>query len=254
MKRHLFAAPHLAVAVCRYQPGERHKPHADVHSRISLLLRGGYREEGRLVTITMSPGDVLLKSRRAVHEDAFSDEGATLVALEFLDGDPFEASSGGAMWRRRADGFALRHATAILHAAIAGDSNTAAAAGADLIAACQDDDARRRKPPAWINDLKRDLDDESLANVNVAARARAAGAHPAHASRLFRQCYGQSISEYAQGQSVRRALGRLAGAETTLSEVALSAGFYDQSHMSRVFRRVLGRTPGVQRALIAAAC
>jgi AraC family transcriptional regulator len=93
-----------------------------------------------------------------------------------------------------------------------------------------------------------------LANVNVAARARAAGAHPAHASRLFRQCYGQSISEYAQGQSVRRALGRLAGAETTLSEVALSAGFYDQSHMSRVFRRVLGRTPGVQRALIAAAC
>jgi hypothetical protein len=48
MKRHLFAAPHLAVAVCRYQPGERHKPHADVHSRISLLLRGGYREEGRL--------------------------------------------------------------------------------------------------------------------------------------------------------------------------------------------------------------
>jgi len=38
-----------------------------------------------------------------------------------------------------------------------------------------------------------------------------------------------------------------------LSEIALAAGFYDQSHMTRVFRRVTGRTPGAHRTLLAAA-
>ena len=35
-------------------------------------------------------------------------------------------------------------------------------------------------------------------------------------------------------------------------DVALAAGFYDQNHMSRVFKRVTGRTPGAHRALLMA--
>jgi AraC-like DNA-binding protein len=53
---------------------------------------------------------------------------------------------------------------------------------------------------------------------------------------------------------VRRAIGPLARPEIPLREVALEAGFYDQSHMTRVFRRITGRTPGAHRALMAAAC
>ncbi|MEZ6023222.1 MAG: hypothetical protein R3C16_07405 [Hyphomonadaceae bacterium] len=108
MKKVLLSAGSLAVAVCRYAPGERHGRHTDAHSRISFLLRGGYHEEGRPGAIRMRPGEVLLKSRRAMHEDVFSDDGATLLAVEFLDDDPFDAVHALELWRKRADRFSLR--------------------------------------------------------------------------------------------------------------------------------------------------
>jgi methylphosphotriester-DNA--protein-cysteine methyltransferase len=100
--------------------------------------------------------------------------------------------------------------------------------------------------------LREELEEFSLSRIDVAARAKKAGAHPAHASRLFRRCYGASITEHAQAQSVRRAIASLASG-ATLSDTALAAGFYDQSHMNRVFQRVTGRTPGAHRAMLAAA-
>jgi AraC-like DNA-binding protein len=45
----------------------------------------------------------------------------------------------------------------------------------------------------------------------------------------------------------------MAASQQPLSDVALAAGFYDQSHMTRVFRRMTGRTPGAHRAMFAAA-
>ena len=41
----------------------------------------------------------------------------------------------------------------------------------------------------------------------------------------------------------------LADADRTLAEIALAAGFADQSHFTRTFRRLLGVTPGMGKAL-----
>lgn len=252
MRKLLMWTPAMAVIASRYAPGERHPPHTDTHSRISFLLRGAYREESRAGALRMSPGDVLLKSRRARHEDVFGEAGAILVALEFHGDDPFDLA-GADLWRCRADAFALRHAVALLEAALASDCAAVGAAGADLLAAGAHS-VERPNAPAWIERLKQALEETPLAGVDVAAHAQAAGVHVSHLSRLFRRCYGASITEHAQAHSVRRALGPLAQPQLPLSEIALAAGFYDQSHMSRVFRRVTGRTPGACRALMAAAC
>lgn len=254
MRKVLLSTPGLAAVVCTYAAGERHDRHTDALSRISLLVRGGYREEAKSGAITMRPGDVLLKSRRAAHEDAFGEHGATLVALEFLQDDPFDAPEAYVLWRRRSDAYAMRHAVAFLEAALAGDRDGAGVAGEDLVADCGRTPSRRSAPPVWLQRIKDALDEGGLAEIDVASRARAAGAHPAHASRLFRQCYGCSITEYAQAQSVRRALAMLSERDARLSDTAAAAGFYDQSHMNRVFRRVLGRSPGAHRALFAALC
>lgn len=252
-KKVLLAGDGFTVAVCRYAPGERHATHTDRHSRISFLIGGGYREEGRPGAIRMLPGHVLLKSRRAKHEDEFGPDGAAIAAIEFTEEDPFDQSSDPDLWRQRADGFALRHATSFLESALAGDRHAARTAGFDLVTACSENSTGAASAPRWLAYLKQELDELSLARIDVAARAKEVGAHPAHVSRLFRRCYGMSITEHAQEQCVRRAFEPLVRADVPLSQVALSAGFYDQSHMNRVFKRVTGRTPGEHRALIAAA-
>jgi AraC-like DNA-binding protein len=42
----------------------------------------------------------------------------------------------------------------------------------------------------------------------------------------------------------------LAETAEPLSEIALRAGFYDQSHFTNVFRRTLGVTPSAYRAAL----
>lgn len=247
-KKILVGTDELAIAVSRYAPGERHRPHRDQHSRISFLLSGAYDEQSQRAAIRMQAGDVLLKSHRAKHEDQFGPSGAVLAAIEFLSDDPFERCSNPALWRCCNHPHALRHAILILEAGVHAQPEVARVASCDLLAAAEQP-LRGHVAPQWLARLKSELEDLSLAHVNVAKRAQAGGVHLAQASRLFRRCFGASITEHAQWHSVRRALVNL-GEQNALSDLALAVGFYDQSHMNRVFRRVTGKTPGQYRALL----
>ena len=48
---------------------------------------------------------------------------------------------------------------------------------------------------------------------------------------------------YLVQKRVERAQSLLAQSDRTLSEIALTAGFADQSHLTRRFRQVVGITP-----------
>jgi len=249
MQKTLISTPALRMDLRHYARGEHQARHRDSFSRITLTLWGGFREETSRDSANVGAGDVLFKSHRVPHEDRFNASGARLASLVFLD-KSFDLA-GRDLWRVRRDQTMLRHSFAALEAAIAQDANGVSSAAADLLAHAEEP-RRQLAPPAWLERLKQMLEEHSLATVHVAEEARSAGVHPVHASRLFRSCYGSTITEHAQTQSIRRSLAHLAG-DTPLSEVALAAGFYDQSHMTRVFRRLTGRTPGAHRALLAAA-
>lgn len=42
----------------------------------------------------------------------------------------------------------------------------------------------------------------------------------------------------------------LAETSMALAAVAVEAGFYDQSHFARVFKRLIGMTPGVWQGMV----
>ncbi len=254
MGRALYQDHEMCVRVGGYAPGERHPPHRDDFSRITLTLRGSFAEDGERGSEVVRPGDVLFKSRDAVHEDRFGDDGANLVSLVFFGRGPDGLLGGGfdGVWRVRRDPAALRGGTGLLDAAVAGHGAGVRAAASELLGGLDGAEQSRRTAPAWLMALKDELENTGFADVDVSARARSAGAHPAHVSRLFRRCFGISITEHAQAHGVRRAVASL-GDGAALSAAAAGAGFYDQSHMSRVFRRVTGRTPGAYRKLAAAA-
>jgi YesN/AraC family two-component response regulator len=84
-------------------------------------------------------------------------------------------------------------------------------------------------------------------NLTLAQVARAAGVHPVYLGQIFRQEFGETLGEYLNRIRVRAAAGLLANSELPLSTLALDLGFYDQSHFTRVFRRLTGATPGMFR-------
>jgi len=68
-------------------------------------------------------------------------------------------------------------------------------------------------------------------------------AHPTHLVRAFTREFGCPPHRYLTGRRVDLAR-RLLLAGMPPVEVANAAGFHDQSHLSRHFRRTLGTTPG----------
>ena len=77
--------------------------------------------------------------------------------------------------------------------------------------------------------------------------AAAVGCSRYAAYRAFRQAYGLSPSDYQRQLRVRTAR-RLLSAGAAPAEVAADAGFADQAHLTRWFRRYYGVTPGAYRA------
>ena len=77
--------------------------------------------------------------------------------------------------------------------------------------------------------------------------AKEAGVHPVHVARVFRRQHGTTVAGYVRKLRVAWAQEELLRPGATTVEVALAAGFADQSHFARVFRRVVGLTPGQWR-------
>jgi AraC-like DNA-binding protein len=104
------------------------------------------------------------------------------------------------------------------------------------------------RPPAWLRAAEELLQARLVEPIGLAELAETVGVHPAYLARAFRANYGLSVGEYGRRLRLAWAAAELAGSETPLAEIASSAGFADQSHFTRVFRRHVGTTPARYRA------
>jgi AraC-like DNA-binding protein len=85
--------------------------------------------------------------------------------------------------------------------------------------------------------------------ISLTALADSLDWTPAHLSRAFRKHVG--MPPYAYLLQLRISIGRRALADgASIAAAALAAGFADQSHFTREFRRRTGATPGAYQALV----
>jgi AraC-like DNA-binding protein len=90
----------------------------------------------------------------------------------------------------------------------------------------------------------RELLDERVADgMTLEEAAGMVHAHPAHLVRAFGAAFGIAPHQYLMSRRVERAR-RLLLEGMPPGEVAQAAGFYDQSHLTRHFRRRVGVAPG----------
>ena len=83
-------------------------------------------------------------------------------------------------------------------------------------------------------------------DLSVVEMAAHAGLSPFHFIRVFKRHIGLSPHTYLIQVRVRRARQML-NRGSSIAQCALEAGFADQSHLTRHFKRVLGITPGQYR-------
>ncbi|WP_327183766.1 helix-turn-helix transcriptional regulator [Streptomyces sp. NBC_01334] len=103
--------------------------------------------------------------------------------------------------------------------------------------------AAARRDPDLARRLRELLDERVVQGLTLDEAAGLVSAHPAHLVRAFSSAYGIAPHQYLTARRVdlaRRLLldGRPPG------EVAATSGFYDQAHLTRHFRKLVGVTPG----------
>lgn len=104
-----------------------------------------------------------------------------------------------------------------------------------------------RPAPLWLRDVRARMEHEFRSPLRVQEVAAEVGRHPNHVSRAFRRYFGVSTVEWLHRLRVAWVAEVLMSGELTLSTVAQRAGFADQAHMTRVFKRYYGLTPGQYR-------
>ena len=241
-------APGIGATLTHYPAAGRQKPHAHDHLQVSFLLAGWLDErlEGRDYSAAgMARGH---KPAGAVHSDVWGQQGALVFTLRI--GPPAAAALGidfAPGWTGL--GRAGPVAALVRLLAEGGDPAAREEAAIDLLAVGLAPGHRPQAAPRWLKRIRDALHD-APERFGIAAAAREAGIHRAHLSRLFSRSYGVPPSIYRRRLLVSRAAAALARSRAPLAQVAVEAGFCDQSHLSRALRAETGLTPAGMRALL----
>lgn len=84
-------------------------------------------------------------------------------------------------------------------------------------------------------------------NLGLVDVARIVGCSPDHFARQFKQTFGLSPYQYILGRRIERAKSLLGDPRRSIVDVALACGFSSQAHLSALFKRSTGMSPGLYR-------
>jgi AraC family transcriptional regulator len=101
--------------------------------------------------------------------------------------------------------------------------------------------------PVWLGRAQEYVHQHRFDRLTVSDIAKVADVHPAHLARAFRRQLGSSVAGYVRRLRLEWAAEQLATNTLSLCDIALRAGFADQSHFTRLFKRHTGITPGEYR-------
>jgi AraC family transcriptional regulator len=218
---------------------------------LAFVLDGSLVKSFRRRTVALERGRAVTMPAGARHAARFGTDGARIAIVKVRDPS---TPSGGCLDRLvelRAPGltWAAGRLAEELRASDAAAPLAAEGFALELLAATSRERARAagRRAPAWLRDAEELLRTRSAECVRLGELAAAVGVHPASLARTFRERHGMSVGDYGRRLRLERAAAEIARTDAPLAAIATEAGFADQSHFTRLFKRHLGTTPARYR-------
>jgi AraC family transcriptional regulator len=245
----------LSLAETTYAPGFEVPLHEHATPFICVAVDGSFREEYERRSWELSAGSMFYHPGPGAHAERFGRRGGRCFVAqmggEWLDG---VGARGLRAPERFIPGIGDRSASLALQASRAFRSaDTASELDvegvlvellAELMRAHRPPE---RRTPRWLVRATEMVHARYLEPIALSDLAAEVDVHPSHLARSFSRFNGCSVGELVRRLRLEHARSLLEGSERGLSDVALTAGFADQSHLSRSFKRRFGVTPGEYR-------
>jgi len=221
----------------RYEAGRTMCRHAHDELQISVVVHGVIREEVNGTTSHGAAGDVIVKPSGLIHANSFDD--VRIIRLDAAP-DSLDVPLPSYAWHRSPS----VTAAAMRFVARFFATGTVDAEAVDLLGALAP-----VRDSALAKKAARMIEERFAGDLRVDALACELGVHRVYLARAFRSRWRCSPREYLQRVRLRAVMRELAGSARPLADIALGAGFSDQAHMSRLFSRSIGMTPGAFRRM-----
>lgn len=108
----------------------------------------------------------------------------------------------------------------------------------------------RASRPLWVSKLEEILRSAYTEKYSLDDLAGEVSIHPVHLSRSFSRYFHCTLGEYVRSLRVERSLAFMSSRNLSLTEIASSCGFADQSHFFRSFRQIMGVNPSTYRKIL----
>ena len=239
-----------------YQPGYRVARHSHELAQFCLVREGTFSEIYGRKTRDVKPMTLIVRPSGETHEHSFHNTGSRCFVIEiqqtwlerfgqhgFALNDSREFRGGLSVWlaKRVYDEFhrtdeASSFAIEGLMLEIIAETSRNAVKGSEGM------------NPRWLKQVEEFIQARFTSKLTLEGIAASINIHPGHLARMFRRSYGCSIGEYVGKLRIESACRQLSTTNMPLAEIAVTSGFYDQSHFSRKFRDAVSITPSQYRA------
>jgi AraC family transcriptional regulator len=246
----------FSLSETRYLPGSALPRHSHASHYFCFVLSGSYKESYDRKVRSCEPLTILYHPAGEIHAQSFETSAVDLFRIEVnparlrhpgqtslcLDGRDFRSGYSVVLAQRLYQEF--REPDSVSHLAIEG-------LGLELIATLARSSQSRtndsRKPQRWLRRAYDLIKSRYLEHLTVNDIAGAVGVHPVTLAREFHRQYGYTVGQMVRCQRIDFACRELVKRDASVAEIAIAAGFYDQSHFARTFKRVIGVTPNCYR-------
>jgi AraC-like DNA-binding protein len=238
-----------------YRAGQSLLRHAHERAAVTIVVSGMVTETFHRKEYRCEPWSLLFKPASEPHGNVYGPTGASCIFVEFVEGwshrlgvrqDVVErvsfASPAAGLPLARKLFQEVRHPDRATPLALEG---LLLEMFAGMIR--QSDGRRRIESPAWLQRAVELIHDTFATPLRVADIAVEVGLHPVSLARGFRQHLGHSPAEYLREVRLQWSREALIGSSRPVADIAIAAGFADQSHFTRVFTKRFGLSPSRYR-------
>lgn len=240
-----------------YPPGLRQPRHTHALASFSFVLAGSYVESFGSRPVARQPSTIIFHPPQESHSVDYGGEAVRIlsVQVDFKRLDQIREHSVvldcPSSHRRETIAWLCRRIYKEFGQMDAASSLAIEGLVLEILAeaARNRERAMERKCPRWIERAREFLHDNFLEPFVLEDVARSAGVHAVHLARVFHQQFGCTVGEYVRRLRVEFACQKISATELSLSEIALMAGFADQSHLTKTFKNFFGLTPSEYRKI-----
>lgn len=106
----------------------------------------------------------------------------------------------------------------------------------------------KKQIPEWVHELRNLLQDHIDTALSLKEISTTLGLHPSYISREFPTYFNnQGFGEYIRTQRIDKAKELMRDRQYSLTDISYLSGFSDQSHFTRIFKKVTGMNPSAFR-------